>query len=252
LVELSRATGMGYSFLSGLENDKHSITIANLQKIANFFGVNLVYFLQQEEEYNVKVTRAGESEKFELEIYAHRCCESVLSKIQIMINANIYKEFYLNRNEFHNVETLEIAEDSFILVKCYDCEGNLGMTNPVYIRNKPFLNKGYLSHVCINVYKNGNRAQGYYSLGESGERLYFDGTIRVSMKAAAKLHVEVNGKEKTIRLFELPELQDIFRNLYFGRFNKDKRYNPGEVPASEFKLSRIREILDNVELELNF
>lgn len=67
LVELSRGTGMGYSFLSGLENDKHSITIVNLQKIADFFGVNLIHFFQLEEEYKVKITRAGDSQKYELE-----------------------------------------------------------------------------------------------------------------------------------------------------------------------------------------
>jgi hypothetical protein len=72
------------------------------------------------------------------------------------------------------------------------------------------------------------------------------------MKAASKLYVEVQGQVNVIQLFELPELQDIFKNLYFGRFNKDKHYNPGEVPAEEFKLSKIREILDNVELDLNF
>jgi transcriptional regulator with XRE-family HTH domain len=66
LIELSRATGMGYSFLSELENDKHSITIANLQKIADFFGVNLIYFLQEQEESNIKVTKASECKKFEL------------------------------------------------------------------------------------------------------------------------------------------------------------------------------------------
>lgn len=67
LLELSRVTGMGYSFLSGLENDKHSITIANLQKLAEFFGVNLIYFLQEETEENVKITRAEDGKKFELE-----------------------------------------------------------------------------------------------------------------------------------------------------------------------------------------
>ena len=47
LLELSKLTKMSYSFLSGLENGKHSITIANLQKLAEFFGVDLVYFLQE-------------------------------------------------------------------------------------------------------------------------------------------------------------------------------------------------------------
>lgn len=67
LLELSKATGMGYSFLSGLENNKYSITIANLQKLSDFFGMNLIYFLQDEEEYNIKVIHLDEMEKYRLE-----------------------------------------------------------------------------------------------------------------------------------------------------------------------------------------
>ena len=36
---------MSYSYLSGLENDKHSVSITNLQRIAAFFDVDMVYFL---------------------------------------------------------------------------------------------------------------------------------------------------------------------------------------------------------------
>lgn len=191
-------------------------------------------------------------DKFNLEIYAHRCWQSQLSKIQIITNGRIYKEYDIKQNIYNSSEKIEINEDCFILVKCYDSEGNLGMTNPVYIRNKPFLNRGYLSRVNINVYKNGKSVKGAYRLDESNEWLYFDGNISLSMRIASKLYVEVNGKVKTIRLFELPELQEIFRNLYFGKFNSDRRYNPGEVPAAEFKLSYIRSILDNVKMDLNF
>ncbi len=45
LQKMAEDTGMSYSYLSGLENDKHSVSITNLQKIAKFFKVNLVYFL---------------------------------------------------------------------------------------------------------------------------------------------------------------------------------------------------------------
>lgn len=68
LLELSKATGMGYSFLSGLENDKHSITIVNLSKLADFFGVNLIYFLEtKEEELQIDLIRADEAQKFQME-----------------------------------------------------------------------------------------------------------------------------------------------------------------------------------------
>ncbi len=57
LLELSKLTKMSYSFLSGLENGKHSITIANLQKLAEFFGVDLVYFLQENDNDSIRLTR---------------------------------------------------------------------------------------------------------------------------------------------------------------------------------------------------
>lgn len=45
LQQMSQETGMSYSYLSGLENDKHSVSIANLQRIAGFFKIDMVYFL---------------------------------------------------------------------------------------------------------------------------------------------------------------------------------------------------------------
>ena len=45
LQQMAQETGMSYSYLSGLENDKHSVSIANLQRVASFFEVDMVYFL---------------------------------------------------------------------------------------------------------------------------------------------------------------------------------------------------------------
>lgn len=45
LTKLSEETGMSYSYLSGLENGKHSISITNLQKLSAYFDVDLIYFL---------------------------------------------------------------------------------------------------------------------------------------------------------------------------------------------------------------
>lgn len=45
LQQMAHETGMSYSYLSGLENDKHSVSIANLQRVAKFFEVDMVYFL---------------------------------------------------------------------------------------------------------------------------------------------------------------------------------------------------------------
>ena len=46
LQQMAADTGMSYSYLSGLENGKHSVSITNLQRIASFFKVNMIYFLQ--------------------------------------------------------------------------------------------------------------------------------------------------------------------------------------------------------------
>jgi len=45
LKKLAEQTGMSYSYLWGLENDKHSISVANLQRLSEFFDVDLIYFL---------------------------------------------------------------------------------------------------------------------------------------------------------------------------------------------------------------
>lgn len=45
LTKLSQETGMSYSYLSGLENGKHSITISNLQRLAEYFDIDLLNFL---------------------------------------------------------------------------------------------------------------------------------------------------------------------------------------------------------------
>lgn len=45
LQQMAQSTGMSYSYLSGLENDKHSVSIANLQRLAKYFQVDMVYFL---------------------------------------------------------------------------------------------------------------------------------------------------------------------------------------------------------------
>ena len=45
LQQMAQSTGMSYSYLSGLENGKHSVSIANLQRIAAFFEVDMICFL---------------------------------------------------------------------------------------------------------------------------------------------------------------------------------------------------------------
>ena len=57
LQQVSEDTGMSYSYLSGLENDKHSISIVNLQRLANFFGVDLIHFLDNKDTNTVLIRK---------------------------------------------------------------------------------------------------------------------------------------------------------------------------------------------------
>jgi quercetin dioxygenase-like cupin family protein len=45
LKKVAEETGMSYSYLWGLENDKHSISVTNLQRLSGYFKVDLIYFL---------------------------------------------------------------------------------------------------------------------------------------------------------------------------------------------------------------
>lgn len=45
LKKVAEETKMSYSYLWGLENDKHSISLTNLQRLSKYFQVDLIYFL---------------------------------------------------------------------------------------------------------------------------------------------------------------------------------------------------------------
>lgn len=46
LQQMAEETAMSYSYLSGLENGKYSVSLTNLQRIAAYFNVDMIYFLQ--------------------------------------------------------------------------------------------------------------------------------------------------------------------------------------------------------------
>ena len=189
---------------------------------------------------------------FTVEIKAFRCYEGMLSKIELIINGDIYKEYHLNATSYELQECIEIQKDSFIIAKCYDEAGNVAIVNPVYFRNQPFAKHSYLSNVNINVINDGQPASGTYWIDDDPIAKKFDSTLQLKMKLISNLHIEVDGHIKVIKLFEIEALQAIFRNLYMGCFNVTKKYQPGEVAASEFKLSEIKEILDHVNLTIKF
>ncbi len=64
LEEFADKTGFSYSYLSNLENGKHSITVTNLAKIADFFAVDMTYFFEPERLRNKPIIIKKGEEQF--------------------------------------------------------------------------------------------------------------------------------------------------------------------------------------------
>ena len=61
LQEVANGAGLTPSFLSRLERDQVNISVNNLRKLAQFFGVPMTFFFEGEEQGSpVVVVRAGE------------------------------------------------------------------------------------------------------------------------------------------------------------------------------------------------
>jgi transcriptional regulator with XRE-family HTH domain len=61
LQDVANGAGLTPSFLSRLERDQVNISVANLRKLAQFFGVSMTYFFEDEERGPAAVvTRVGE------------------------------------------------------------------------------------------------------------------------------------------------------------------------------------------------
>lgn len=61
LKQMSEDTGMSYSYLSELENNKHSVTVDNLKKLAVYFGIDMIHFLEKTERKGVLVRKEDRS-----------------------------------------------------------------------------------------------------------------------------------------------------------------------------------------------
>lgn len=57
LEKLAESTGMSYSYLSELENNKHSISISNLQKLAEYFEIDMIHFLEKPGRENILIRK---------------------------------------------------------------------------------------------------------------------------------------------------------------------------------------------------
>jgi len=63
LHDVSEGAGLTPSFLSRLERDRVNISVANLRKIADFFGVPMTHFFSSEEAPLVEIIRAADRRK---------------------------------------------------------------------------------------------------------------------------------------------------------------------------------------------
>jgi transcriptional regulator with XRE-family HTH domain len=63
LKEVTDATGFAVSYLSLLERDKVSISVDNLERLAQFYGVRMVHLFQGAEESPILVTRKTQIEE---------------------------------------------------------------------------------------------------------------------------------------------------------------------------------------------
>lgn len=194
----------------------------------------------------------SDNEAFEIQIEAFRCYQAPLRQIQLIVNGEVWKQYDQSGDRCDWNENIIVNKDTYILAKCYDEAGNVAITNPVYIRNSPFENRGFESELTVKVMQNGKPAEGTFRVDDAQLQTGFSDEFHSRIKVTSVVHVEVGGTVKTIKLFELEELQRIFKNLYFGYFNTDNRYVPGEVPPECFELPRIHKILKKVHIELSF
>jgi hypothetical protein len=187
-------------------------------------------------------------QEFDVDVECASCADGPLASLQIIVGGRVVAEYPARGERFAVRHSFRAEKDSYILAKCRDAAGRVAIASPVYIRNAPFINRGYTSRVRVNVLPEG--AEGSWRL-DGGETHVFAGGFELRMNPASDLRISAGGRECAVKLFELPELQDIFRNLYTGRFNGGKRYEPGEVPAEEFRIRQVRELLDDVRLEMD-
>ena len=60
LQQVAETTGFALSFLSQLERDKVSISVDNLERLAQFYEVHMVHFFRAPEEAPVQITRRAD------------------------------------------------------------------------------------------------------------------------------------------------------------------------------------------------
>lgn len=132
LQKLSEETGMSYSYLSGLENEKHSITLNNLQRLANYFQVDLISLLKVNEQKTLFIPKEKRvSNEMEDGILFQVITNPEIKNLQISFveippNAPTERNIHSHKegDEFIYVvegEVFVLVEDDRFLLKKEDC-----------------------------------------------------------------------------------------------------------------------------------
>lgn len=105
LKKVAEETGMSYSYLWGLENDKHSISIANLQRLSEYFNVDLIYFLGNRHNAKSKyISKENITETITEDNVSFKCIiDNVNSRLQVTL-IDLPKDSPSERNIHHHGE----------------------------------------------------------------------------------------------------------------------------------------------------
>lgn len=176
------------------------------------------------------------------QIKAHACHEAPLSQLLLFTQTG---ELAFNLSGMHTQMQVPVPihQEGFILAKIIDAAGNTCISSPIYIRNKPFVNDGFLASVDLVG------GHGKYRI-DKGAWQDFSHNTQIHVHAGAKISVKTDGKTKTYDLFHHPHLQQIFKYLYRGEFRRDYAADWHTVPPHLFAFDRIRDILHHVLIDV--
>ena len=180
------------------------------------------------------------------------CCEGALSTLTVVVNGEEAAVLTPDADGCCTAQ-IKLPREGFIHVILRDDARNAAVSNPVYIRNTPFLNDGFRAKVTLDVLRNGGGAVGTYCTDEDETPVTFDGKIRCFIRPQTRIYVTVDGVTKTYEPFYDSVLQDCFRYLYSGAFLDDyPGCISGAVPPEAFRIPEILARLGDLTGTLDF
>ena len=118
LQQLAEETGMSYSYLSGLENEKYSISIVNLQRLARYFNVDLIQFLDTRDVDTILVRKGEEQDHMTADGIAYNVITSNQGKnlqvSQVTLPPNAPSERNIHKHS--KGQELIIAQEGEVIV----------------------------------------------------------------------------------------------------------------------------------------